>query len=251
MIVLVTRPLDQSQRLAEQLRARGHQVLLSPLLRIAPVDDVQAVLSQALAEAQALLFTSANGVRAFAAASSRRDLRVFAVGERTAKVAGEVGFTAIETAGGDVTSLAALVADRWRPAAGLLLHGAGEATAGNLAGTLEKRRYQVRRVTLYRAVAAEGIEPDTAAALRAGTIGAALFYSPRTASIFASLIRTANLEATLATVLALALSPAVATVLSGMSWARVLTAPQPSEQALLELLDLVAVGEGVGSSAGR
>src|SRR5579863_7173398 len=249
VIVLVTRPLEQSQALAERLLARGHQALLFPLLRIEPIGDASTLLSPALEGAQAILFTSVNGVRAFTAASPRRDLPVFAVGQQTAAVAAEAGFHTVEAAGGDVASLAALVADRLRPDAGALVHGAGETTAGDLVGTLGERGYQVRRVTLYRAIAADAIAPDAATALHAGTIGAALFYSPRTAAIFAALIRAANLKATLATISALALSPAVATALTGLPWARVLTAQAPSEQALLDALELVAPGKGVGSSA--
>src|SRR5579863_4943884 len=64
VIVLVTRPLEQSQALAERLLARGHQALLFPLLRIEPIGDASTLLSPALEGAQAILFTSVNGVRA-------------------------------------------------------------------------------------------------------------------------------------------------------------------------------------------
>jgi len=248
LIVLVTRPLDQGQTLATRLRERGHEPLLLPLLRIEPVADAVRALEGALDGAQALLFTSANGVRAFAAASPRRELPVFAVGEQTAAVAVEVSFGSVESAGGDVESLAALVADRLAAGAGALVHVAGETVAGDLAGTLEARGFQVRRVTLYRAEAAEEIDAEVASALRAHRIGAALFYSPRTAAIFASLVRAAKLEAALAASTAVALSPAVAATLTPLPWARVVTARQPSEPALLEALDLVAPAEAVRSS---
>ena len=62
MRLLVTRPLDDAQALADRLEAGGHEALVEPLLTIAP--DLAAPLP--LDGARALLFTSANGVRAFA-----------------------------------------------------------------------------------------------------------------------------------------------------------------------------------------
>jgi uroporphyrinogen-III synthase len=112
MRLLVTRPLDESQALAERLEARGHQAAIEPLLTIAP--DLLAPLS--LEGVQALLFTSANGVRAFALRSPRRDLPVYAVGPATAAAAREIGCATVESAGGDVRALAALVVTRLDPA---------------------------------------------------------------------------------------------------------------------------------------
>jgi uroporphyrinogen-III synthase len=248
VIVLVTRALTQSQSLAERLKEQGHETLLLPLLHIEPVAHAVLSLERTLDGAQALLFTSANGVRAFAAASPRRDLRVLTVGEQTAAAAREAGFTAIEIAGGDATSLAALVTQRLAPEAGALVHAAGETVAGDLAGVLEQRGFQVRRVTLYRAEAATTIDPEVESKLQAHSIDAALFFSPRTAAIFVALIRGAKLESSLAKTTALALSPAVAAALEPLPWSRILTAREPSEAALLEALDLVATPASVRDS---
>src|SRR4051812_16935975 len=89
-----------------------------------------------LTNVQAVLFTSANGVRAFAAAERRRDIPAFAVGEATAAAARLAGFTTVDTAGGDVAALADLVRERLTPARGALLHAAGSAVAGDLSGVL-------------------------------------------------------------------------------------------------------------------
>ena len=69
-----------------------------------------------------MLFTSSNGVRAFAELSPRRDLPAFAVGDATAAAALAAGFTQFKSAGGDVRDLARLVASSLKPADGLLFH---------------------------------------------------------------------------------------------------------------------------------
>src|SRR5690348_13331331 len=101
---LVTRPEADAQALAEALAARGVEPVIEPLLQI----GFREGAAPDLAGAQALLFTSANGARACAAASPRRDLPVLAVGDATARAARELGYVRVESAGGDVEDLARL-----------------------------------------------------------------------------------------------------------------------------------------------
>src|SRR5229473_1898951 len=109
MQALITRPIEDAGELAAALSLRG---------------------------VQAVLFTSANGARAFARATARRDLAVIAVGDATARTARALGFADIASAGGDVGDLAALVAARLDPRRGALLHAAGSVVAGDLAARL-------------------------------------------------------------------------------------------------------------------
>jgi len=80
---LITRPREDAEEIAEQLRARGIESVIEPMLAIVPVPHPGLDLT----DVQALLFTSANGVRAFAAATTVRSLPVFAVGDATAAAA--------------------------------------------------------------------------------------------------------------------------------------------------------------------
>ena len=59
-----------------------------------------------------LVFTSANGVAAFAALTPDRALPVFTVGDATAEAARAAGFAAVRSAGGDIGMLAALLRGR-------------------------------------------------------------------------------------------------------------------------------------------
>ncbi len=111
MKVLLTRPAGENERMASELTRLGARCLEWPLTRIVRLVDQLEVP----AGTEALLFTSANAVRAFAAASSVRGLPVFAVGDRTAAVAREAGFAQVTSARGDARDLARLArATRWR-----------------------------------------------------------------------------------------------------------------------------------------
>src|SRR4029077_13771862 len=99
---LVTRPRTEAMALAEALAVRGIEAIIEPLLDIhyrdAPAPDLTGV--------QAVLCTSANGVRALARLSRERGLTLLAVGEATAARARQEGFFRVESAGGNVDDLA-------------------------------------------------------------------------------------------------------------------------------------------------
>lgn len=233
MRILLTRPREDSERLAETLSARGHDVLIEPLFSIHP--DLDAALD--LDGVQALLLTSANGARAFALRSARRDLKVLAVGDATAAAARGFGFADVESASGDVADLTRLVRARLRPEDGTLLHAAGSVVAGDLAGDLEAGGFAVRRTVLYRAEPVDRLSDATCDALRAGEIDLAVFFSPRTAATFVSLARAAGVDTACAGVVLLGLSPAVTAAAGELPWRARLTASEPTEAALLEAID--------------
>ncbi len=241
MRVLVTRPAAAAAALATRLAARGHEVTIEPLLTILRDPDTAGRLDRELEGARAVLFTSANGVDAFAAASPRRDLPVFAVGDASANAARAAGFRAVESAGGDVASLAALVAARLKPGDGALVHGSGHDVAGDLAGTLATTGFLVRPVALYRAEAATAMSPAVLSAFRSQRLDAALFFSPRTTGTFVRLAAAAGVQAACAGMAAVALSAAVAAALAPLPWHRVAVADEPTEQALLEALERLAI----------
>src|SRR3546814_8137965 len=97
MRLLITRPEAEAASLRARLAEHGIAADCAPLLEIRIRRDT--VLS--LDGVSGLLFTSANGVRAFAANAARRDLAVWAVGEASAQAARAAGFSDLHNAGGE------------------------------------------------------------------------------------------------------------------------------------------------------
>ncbi len=232
MHLIVTRPAAESEALARQLTELGHQVLIEPMLKIRPVDSPDLDL----AGAAALLLTSANGVRALAQQTERRDLSVLAVGAATAATARDAGFADVEAAGGDVVALAALVRQRLKPADGVLVHVAGSAVAGNLAGDLGADGYQVRRCVLYGAETSTRLSAPCRRALAAGEIDGVLFFSPRSATTFVKLLQCDGLAEACRAVDLYGLSAAVAEAGAEVTWRRQNIAAMPRQDELLALL---------------
>ena len=233
MHVLVTRPLEDGREIAARLAERGHQALLAPLLeprfQDGPLLEEQG---HALDNVQALLATSANGIRAFIRRSARRDLPVFAVGPQTAKEAREAGFGDVRSADGDAKALAEATR-RWASPEGILLHVCAQDAPGTLAESLTASGFPVRRCALYAIEPATQLPPDTQTALRQGTLDAAMFFSPRTALIFGALSHGLPTES----LTAFCISPATAQVLAPARFARIAVAMQPNQDAMLALVE--------------
>lgn len=236
--------------MAAWLHARGIEPVLEPMLAIRFIADGAEILAPLLVGAQAVLFTSANGARAFAAASPRRDLAAFAVGDATAAAARAAGFSAIASAGGNVADLAVLVRQRLSPADGALVHAAAGATAGDLAAALGGAGFSLRRAVLYEAVPARALSGETAALLAAGAIALALFFSPRTAQSFVTLVRAAGLGSACRAVTAITLSPAVAASLGRLDWGTVRVAAAPTTAALLAAVECEVAAPMAALSSG-
>jgi uroporphyrinogen-III synthase len=234
MKVLITRPRRDAEALAATLAARGIDSLIEPLTAIEFRRDGATVLSPLLAGTQAVLFTSANGARAFAAATTRRDLAILAVGDATAEAARDVGFDTVVSAGGNIEDLTRLAIDSLDPAKGALVHAAGSVVAGDLGGALTASGFTVRRAVLYDAVTSTAFSAPTQSALSRDEIEAALFFSPRNAATFVRL--AAPLRVHCARIVAVGLSPAVAKPLSELPWRRIAIAPMPTEAALVATL---------------
>ncbi len=233
MRILITRPAPDAARSAAALRARGHDAIVAPLLRIEHFPEAE------LGDGpwSAILVTSANAAAAIAAHRRYDDLYgipVLAVGRHSAEAMRAAGFGDVSCADGDVIALADLVATRMKSGAALL-YLAGAERSGDLAGGLRKQNFAVHTAVIYRAVAAEKLPPQAAAALAAGIDGV-LHYSRRSAEAYVAAARRADLaQAAVADPIHFCLSAAIAAPLLAAGAADVRVAAKPDETALLAL----------------
>lgn len=234
MHLLITRPREDAEALAARLLALGHTVLIDPLLSI----DLHSETPMDKSRVQALLVTSANGLRAMgkrADLATWADVPLFAVGPTTAALAQEMGFASVHEAQGDVVALAALVERTLDPEGGPLMHLSSTVTAGDLKGTLERGGFWVETMVLYEAQAADHLSPETIEALRNGRLEGVLLYSRRSADIFSGLCAAANLTDKLGSLTAYCLSGNAASPLQGMGLGSIQVASAPNEKEMLAL----------------
>ena len=232
MKVVLTRPDPDNDALSDALSTHGIACLVAPMLTI-EATDVPG-LGAALSEAQAILATSANGIRALASAAEGRDVPLIAVGDATAAAARQAGFAQVTSADGDSAALAVLAEAELDPKAGPLVHVAGSHVAGDFETILGAAGFDYRRIEVYDAVATTTLPSALSEALRGAAVDGVAFFSPRTAATFAALVREASLVDTLKSVTAYCLSDAVAAAVEAEPWQRVSIAPRPRIDVLID-----------------
>ena len=236
MRILVTRPGEDGIALAELLNVSGIDSIVDPLMSIQQIHGPQLKLEGV----QALLLTSANGVRALVNRSSRRDIPIYAVGEATATTARKFGFSQVHSADGNVDMLVDLVENILKPEDGSLLHIAGSSIAGDLIKSLSNRGFQCSREILYKTNNSRRLLDSTIADIKQNKIDAVMLYSPRSAEIFVNLIRKARLVRSCQKIILICLSDAVYKKTLKIQWKAVKTSSEPNQGAIIELASILA-----------
>ena len=239
MRLLVTRPEPDALKLQAILEKADHEATVEPLLSVSfeggdPVD---------LDGAQALIATSRNALRALKAnsgLSEARHLPLFAVGKATAAEARMLGFETVVTGAGTAPELVTHLVSALDPAAGLVVHLAGDVVAGGLMSELEAHGFRVVQPVVYRMIPARNFSEDAFEQLAMGEIDGVILMSPRTASVYADLVSKAGLTATIRPLPHFCLSPAVARRLAPLGDVTTRIADAPRLEEVLALIDEVA-----------
>jgi uroporphyrinogen-III synthase len=229
MRILVTRPQPDGERTAAALRAKGHDVLLAPLMQVRPIPAVLA------GNWSAVIITSANALRVLTAAQLAPLLKLplYAVGERSADAAREAGFSNVRSAQGDANALIRLIDERYANESAPHLYLAGVDRAADIEGALAGKGIKVTTVEVYRTMTT-GFPPELIAVIERNRLDAALHFSRRSAENFVIGAKTAGLLPQSLALKHLCLSAQVAEPLAGA--ADVTIARRPDEASLLGLL---------------
>jgi uroporphyrinogen-III synthase len=230
MRLLVTRPDQDGERTAVLLRARGHEVLLAPLLRMQAIDF--ALADEAYG---AVVMTSANAARAIASHPDRAKLTAlaaFTVGRHTAEAARAVGFRDVHSADGGKNDLVRLLQAHRGGNDGPLLYLAGEDRSGDLA----LGRGTMRTVVVYRAVKVDRFPPGVEAALAERGLDGVLHFSRRSAQTYLDCARVAGMLESALAPRHYCLSRQVSEPLAAAGAAGIKVAPRPEEAALIDLV---------------
>lgn len=239
MRLLVTRPEPDALKLRAALEDRDHEATVEPLLQV-QFEDVGDI---DLDGVQALIATSRNGVRALKGTpllAQARALPLFAVGRATAQEARTLGFGTVVTGAGNAEQLVTHIVSVLEPAAGLLLHLAGDRLALDLAAELEPHGFRLLQPVVYRTVAARALSEETVEQLAMGEIDGVILLSPRTAEIYARLIQRQGLTRAVRNVVHFCMSEAIAARLAPLGSVRQQITETPRLEELLALIDETA-----------
>jgi uroporphyrinogen-III synthase len=234
MRILVTRPDAEADDFQNALVARGHHVVNAPLLRMTPraVDLDPTGL-------QGVIVTSRNALRALAGQpvlAKLLSLPCYAVGPGTGQSARSAGFRSVVEGPAGASDLIPVIARAADPKRGALLYLTGETIATDISEALAGHGFEVRRTIAYDMTEATAFGKDAATAFASGALDAVILMSPRTATVFVSLVKAAGLEPQAVKLKVFCLSQAVAAPLSALAPASVVVAKRPNSEEILALI---------------
>lgn len=229
--VLITRSLIDALPIAEALKERGQDPLVSPLFKVVfyPLSEIEAV--------QGLIVTSKNAVRAIESYGFLKNYPVFGVGDQTIELAHQLGFTNTWSAAGDGRNLLELVLKHSHPHQGPLYHISGDVIKIDFVAELRKYGFQAERRTVYSIQPFEKLPLSIVEGLEKGELSYCLFFSFKTAQIFVNLVNKENLGSLTLSLVALCLSEDVAKAIDVLKWKEIWVSPQPNQEALIGYFD--------------
>ncbi len=243
--VWLTRPAQQNDQLAKELRELGAEVFQQPMLSIEPPETTwgleQAVIHTCLGKYFGIAFTSRHAVDAFMQMAWRieRDARALCnvklacVGDKTAEALREAGLRAdvVPDSTFNAQSLVQEIVKHDYALGKSWLLPQGDLARDTLAAGLQAAGAQVECLTAYRSVPATALLPEIHSAIERGAIQWVTVTSP-------SIARTLHglLGAHASRIQPISLSPAISQVLAELGWPAVAEASQATEESLLAAL---------------
>ncbi|RJT39641.1 uroporphyrinogen-III synthase [Mesorhizobium waimense] len=231
--VLVTRPEPGAARTMRRLRDMGFQPILLPLTDTVALPVEAGEIARDVA---AVAVTSANAVRhapeeliAMLAA-----LPCHAVGNRTAEAARKAGFLSVSEGPGDTAALADAIVAGY--SAGTIVYLTGRVRFPAFEERLTAAGVEVRAIETYDTLALDYSDTDLLGRLSRQPVEAVLLYSAKAAAVTQAVTRRPALRDLFEKTVFFALSGRIAATLENIVGARIRIAPEPHEEALLELL---------------
>ena len=181
-----------------------------------------------------VVFTSANGVRTYAARRNDRHLPAWCVGPATSQAARDGGFETVHESAGNAVDLAHFITTRTPVPERPLLHVANAAAVGTLKETLESQGYRTVFAPLYDMRPARSLPDEVARCLDRNARTIILLHSEKGARAFAAL----TISRELINCIGVAISDRASGPLERSNLRAIYTAEAPNEDGLFAALEI-------------
>lgn len=231
--LVVTRPKPAAEPILSLLQQQYGDKL--PVVLHLPMQVISGIDFPVPTQIDAVIFTSANGVLHSAKANIKRSIPVFAVGQATAKAAQQAGFFNITVGPSTAKELVPLILQQCEALSlHTIIHFSGQHIAFDLVAALQHQQLDAKRVICYQAMA----KPNSFANYQPLSGDIVLFHSAKALEAFENQVHDTGNDCLLAEMICVTLSERIAQA-SGANWERVYWAEQPTEEALVSLVQHV------------
>jgi len=231
--VLLTRPYQDSSALSAPIIERGYIPYIQPAYTIIPCPITSFHPHHKLD----LVLTSKNALLCIPDDIIHNLLKVvkqvYTVGNATAELAQQTGFSNVKNSHGNVESLYTLIVNS-HPQHVPLLHLTGHHHRGKLVERLQVQGFSAQRLIVYKSLAVDTIDSNILNALENNEIHHILFFSPRAAKIMINMFEKNKI--CVKKIKCYCLSQAIKLQASGLDWDAIVVAETPNTQSMLERL---------------
>ena len=151
-VVLITRPIEEAQTLADKLQHLGASPLIAPMIDIMPVSGSKSLVEEYYQQAvQELLITSVNSLKVLGYIETSIPLIV--VGKATVNYAQAIGYTNVTYAGKNVDAFQEYIQKHCETGKGSLVYASGNIITSNIHEALAEQGYDVKQIIMYQSKA--------------------------------------------------------------------------------------------------
>jgi len=226
-VVLITRPEESAAETAYLLNQKGYLTFCEPMMDVVFHESALPDLDQF----NALVFTSANAVKAYMLKTDRRDIMAYCVGDTTLQAVRKAGFVACKAAQGKVDDLIQLLEKETIDGEILYIR------ARDITQNLAVNGKQVSEFILYHTEKTKEISKNCLDLLENGSISKVLFYSPRTSETFVEMVEKYGVKNALKQCQALCLGDPMIECITQLQWKHIHVAPSRDRDGMLQLLE--------------
>lgn len=235
--IVITRPLGDEAILRDELIERGYHVIHEPLTEILLRHNMRMEIEHALLEEpDAIIITSKHSVQALALLSDMRDMFLLCVGEATANIAIQLGFSKVSVTGETVEHLIDYVLDCYDEESNFL-YISGEHINTDLTEALSTRAMNTKRIITYEAIASPTLSETIIEQIKHGHIHGFTFFSSRAAQIFLTLSQKAGISYYLEKTDAFCLSKGIVDTLTNIKWQGIHTSKKATLASMISCID--------------
>ncbi|MBP9792156.1 MAG: uroporphyrinogen-III synthase [Rickettsiales bacterium] len=230
MTVLITRPTEDSQLLADVLKKANIDSFVEPMFHVkhllTELDDRGFKLLDGS------VFTSRHAVRPL---PGLKDLPCFVVGESTALEAKKHGFNNIFVAQGNVESLLNLIQNYSSEKTSRLLYLRGAVITLDIAKILSKQNIVVEERVVYRTDEIKTLSSEFIKRIMAADIKTAVFFSLNTAKIFIKRLQEKSLLSSCHKITCFVMSKKIQDMLLNVGFCNIIVFNEDTKQLIASL----------------
>ena len=229
MHILLTRPLEDCNKMILKFKSLGHNVSHLPLISIEGLKYESLNFS----DFKGIVFTSVNAIKFLDIKNIDKKLNCFCVGDATEKKARSVGFQNVFAADGNVENLKELILLNFNPSDGKLLYVSGEIISSNLGQNLISEGYNIKQIINYRAKPIEKYDQNFIEKLKLKMPDIVYVYSANSAINFLKVIKDYQLEALWMETNLMCIGEKTSSILNEIKWKKIFLFNPGEEEFLL------------------